>query len=144
MAGTADHREWILECLRDDQLPFVRLGATDEYVSDAAARARFLHRPVLTMAPDVLADYVQQLSRPYSDRPDALQEAVSMAALHVVESLTADHGDGRNTTTALGFRRTARGSVEFFVEDDRPSDDGAAEGEPLEWVADRPAGPDQR
>jgi len=138
MAGTADHREWILERLRDDQLSFVRLGATDEYVPDAAARARFLHRPVLTMAPDVLADYVQQLSRPYSDRPDALQEAVSMAALHVVESLTADHGDGRNTTTALGFRRTARGSVEFFVEDDRPSDDGAAEGEPLEWVADRP------
>ncbi len=51
---------------------------------------------------------------------------------------TADHGDGRNATTALGFRRAADGSIEFFVEDDRPSDDGAAEGESLEWVADRP------
>jgi hypothetical protein len=52
-----------------------------------------------------------------------------------MEYLTTDHGNGMNATRSLGFRRTAQGDVEFFVEQDVPPFEPSDSSPDLEWGA---------
>ncbi|WP_300019250.1 hypothetical protein [Pseudonocardia sp.] len=127
-----DAVEAVLDGLRQEGLTFDRLGEGDDYGPGAGARARFVHRPVLTLPPAELEEFVRQLGEPDHT------SGVEMAALHVVETLTTDHGDGRNATTAVGFRFVPGGRVEFYADVDRP-DLPPPGSELLGWGADRPS-----
>ena len=128
---------FVLDRLRHEGLLFERSGSGDEYRPGPASRSRFLHDPVVTLPADVLNAYVAVQSRSYGRPPDAVTEALDTAALHVVEALTTDHGEGLNATTAVGFRTGRGGDVEFFVEQDRPPVPPGT-GDVLEWVAEPP------
>lgn len=119
----------ILEWLQEEGLHFERVGDSDAYEPVAAARDRFVRFPVLSLPGEVLDEYVRTVDAP------GIATARHRAALHVVEMLTTDHGDGRNATVAIGFRRGADGRAEFFVERDLPGPPDPV-GEPLEWTAD--------
>ncbi|MGI9003236.1 MAG: hypothetical protein ACR2GH_16530 [Pseudonocardia sp.] len=138
MEATADHRQAIFDHLSREGLLFDRVGSSDDYVLSAGARGRFIHVPVLTIPLELLDEYLSAASRMYDDRPDPALEALSMAVMHVGESLTSDHGDGMNATTALGFRRADDGSVEFYVHEDRLETSTGTGGDMMEWVADPP------
>jgi hypothetical protein len=96
-----------------------------------------VHRPVLDLPADLLWDYLVEMSASCRHASDPLREALSLTKIHTLEYLTTDHGDGRNAVRALGFRRSRRGGVEFFVDKDAPEPPrGRAPQDELEWVAD--------
>ncbi|MGQ0572822.1 MAG: hypothetical protein ACT4RN_01315 [Pseudonocardia sp.] len=128
----------IFEFLRREGLEFERVGDSDDYRVRGLDGRMFRFEPVFTVPADLLQEYLQRMSASYRDRPDPLGEALSLTRMHATEYLTTDHGGGCNATTSLGFRRTRRGDVEFYVEQEEP--DGSAPppgGEVLEWTAHR-------
>ena len=129
--------DYVLDRLRHEGLTFERSGSDHEFRPADVSRSRFLHVPVLSLPPDIVNAYLKSQDRPRGPSPDSVTEAVELTAMHVVESLTTDHGDGLNATTAVGFRRGPGGSAEFFVEVDRmPSSPGVDEA--VEWITQRP------
>lgn len=131
-----DDRSEIISYLEREGLELVPSGpGADDYAVVDRSRRAFLYQPVFTLPADLLSEYLRTMSRSYLDQPDPLREALSLTQIHAVEYLTTDHGNGRNATRALGFRRTARGDVEFFVDQDVP---GVEQPEPsgdLGWGA---------
>jgi hypothetical protein len=73
------------------------------------------------------------MSERYLNQSDPLLEALSLTQIHATEYLTTDHGDGVNATRALGFRRTARGDIEFFVDQDVPHIERPEPSSDLRW-----------
>ncbi len=128
MSGGTDHRAEIFEFLEREGLSFERLGPGEDYRVGSSARRMFRHEPVFTVPTDLLAEYLLAMSERCRDQPDPLREALSLTKIHAMEYLTTDHGAGFNATTALGFRRTGRGDVEFFVEQDE-ADPGSPDGD---------------
>jgi hypothetical protein len=139
MGGPADPRGGIVAALEREGLELVPTGSGDDFRVVDRGRRAFLHGPpVFTLPADLLAEYLQDMSTRCQDQPDPLGEALSLTQIHVVEYLTTDHGDGLNATTALGFRRTSRGDVEFFLEQDVPPLGQVAPSPDLRWEAEPP------
>lgn len=137
MSESIDYRNEIIAFLEKEGLVLTPLASGDEYAVHGRTRRAFFHRPVFTLPADLLAEYLQKMSEKYADQQDPLLEALSLTRIHAMEYLTTDHGGGLNATTALGFRRTDRGDVEFFVDQDRPKPGTpAGSGDELTWVAD--------
>jgi hypothetical protein len=113
-----DHRREILSYLeRSEGLVFTPGHRSDQFIVSSKAGG-FRYEPVLTVAEDLLEEYLRDYSQDLRDHPDPMAEALSMTKIHMAEHLTTDHGDGLNATVALGFRRLRRGQVEFFLEQD--------------------------
>ncbi|WP_219413096.1 hypothetical protein [Pseudonocardia nigra] len=131
-----DHRRAIISYLEREGLALIPTGSGDDYRVVDPSRRAFLHgEPVFTLPADLLSEYLVEMSERYRDQPDPLGEALSLTRIHAMEYLTTDHGDGLNATMALGFRRTTRGDVEFFVEQDIPSAEFVEPSADLEWRA---------
>lgn len=128
---------YILSRLKSEGLTFFRSDGGPDYHLDEASRSRFVHIPVLRLPSDAIDTYLVAQGRGSGRSADGPTDALDMVVLHVVEALTADHGDGLNATTAVGFRYGADGSAEFFVDVERPSS-GSGLRELSEWVAERP------
>jgi hypothetical protein len=120
MGGPVDYRGEIIAYLEREGLALIPTGSGDDYRVVGRTRRAFLYEPVFTLPSDLLSEYLIAMSERYRDQPDPLREALSLTKIHAMEYLTTDHGDGLNATVALGFRRTERGDVEFFLEQNVP------------------------
>ncbi|SDH55761.1 hypothetical protein SAMN05192558_111110 [Actinokineospora alba] len=116
MSDLTDYRDDIRTCLEREDLVLDRIRDTDDYVVRGRSRRAFWYEPVLTLPAELLAEYLDKMSEQYG-----MPEALSLTKIHAVEYLTTDHGEGLNATTALGFRRTKSGEVEFFLDQDPPA-----------------------
>lgn len=130
-----DCRNEIISHLGRDGLELIPTGSGDDYTVVYRSRRAFLYEPVFTLPADLLSEYLVTMSERYRDQPDPVLEALSLTQIHAMEYLTTDHGDGLNATRALGFRRTARGDVEFFVDQDVPDVGRPEPSADLEWGA---------
>lgn len=115
MSELTDYRDEIRACLEREDLVLTRIRDTDDYEVRGRSRRAFWYQPVFTLPADLLAEYLRKMSEHYG-----MPEALSLTKIHAAEYLTTDHGEGLNATTALGFRRTKSGEVEFFLDQDPP------------------------
>jgi hypothetical protein len=124
----------IVRSLRAQGFTVEPTGHGDEYVlgSDDGTLAR---RPLLSLPPDLLSEYLEQTGRNYRDAADPLAEALSLTMVHLIEELETDHHEGRNYVRALGLRRDPHGRVELFVEQDLPDVPRRPFDADLEWRA---------
>jgi hypothetical protein len=120
MGDPTDFRGELISYLERQGLELIPTGSGDDYRVAGRTERVFLHEPVFSLPVDLLSEYLHTMSEEYRDQPDPLREALSLTKIHAAEYLTTDHGDGLNGTTALGFRRTGDGGVEFFHELDVP------------------------
>ncbi|MFC0437452.1 hypothetical protein [Kutzneria buriramensis] len=112
-----DYRREIFSYLeRSEGLVFTPGRRSDQFIVSSNSGGGFLYEPVLTVAEDLLEEYLRDYSQDLLDHPDPMADALSMTEIHMAEYLGTDHGDGLNATVALGFRRVRRGKVEFFLE----------------------------
>jgi hypothetical protein len=120
MGSPTECRREIISYLERQGLALIPTGSENDYRVVGRTRRAFYYEPVFTLPVALLSEYLNAMSEDYRDQPDPLREALSLTKIHAMEYLTTDHGDGLNATTALGFRRTENGDVEFFLEQDVP------------------------
>lgn len=101
------------------------------YVVSSKAGDDLAFTPRLTLSEELLSEYLAAASGGVSDS----RYAFSLAKLNLVEELTTDHLDGVNYVRALGYRRSRRGGVEFFVDVEAPDVSRTEPSDDLEWRA---------
>jgi hypothetical protein len=133
MSEQEDRRNAVISYLEKEGLALIRIGSGDDYRVVDRTRRSFLYEPIFTLPVDLLSEYLSKMSERYLNQPDPLLEALSLTQIHAMEYLTTDHGGGLNATRALGFRRTPRGDIEFFVDQDVPHVERPEPSSDLRW-----------
>lgn len=132
-------QEWIFSFLEEGGFRFTPHGKGHAYKLLPSADKSHPLGAVLVIPPVELDEYAEKVKDSSTVRGgrDPEEDALGIIALNILEEISVDHGDGRNYTRSLGFRRR-NGAVEFFVDSFPPPVVGEWDPDsPLEWTAER-------
>lgn len=115
-----------------DAVGFAVSRAGAGYVVSSRSGDDLAFQPFLSVSEELLREYLEAATGGRSDD----RETLSLMKLNLVEELTTDHLDGVNYVRALGYRRSKRGDVEFFVDQEIPEVGRPEPSVDLEWRAE--------
>lgn len=136
----ADYETTVVHYLAQRQFAIETGSAPGDYIVTADGDKELPLRPRLSLANQVLSEYLSAMSEDYLDKPDPMLEALSLTEIHIEEELATVDLDGQNYAKALGVRRDPKGKAEWFAERSEPdlSAERLQPSEDLIWQADPP------
>ena len=126
----------IVQGLRDCGFVVERIGTSDDYTVRWTGRDVSADETVLSLPPDLLTEYLEQMSRDLPDVPDPLAEALEITTVHLAEDLGIYHHGEPIHTRSAGLRRRRDGRLVLLLDQDIPGVPHQVPDPDLEWRAD--------